>query len=45
MFIDQYYSEQDGTISFTREQGSEFAKRVADDFNPLHDADAKRFCI
>jgi len=45
MFIDQYYSERDGKISFTREQGSDFAKRVADDFNPLHDADAKRFCI
>ena len=45
MFIDQYYSERDGKISFTQEQGSDFAKCVADDFNPLHDVDAKRFCI
>ena len=45
MFIDQYYSERDGRISFTQEQGSDFAKRVADDFNPLHDVGAKRFCI
>jgi hypothetical protein len=45
MFIDQYFSENDGKISFTREQGSNFAKHIADDFNPLHDADAKRFCI
>lgn len=45
MFIDRYYNERDGKVSFTREQGSEFAKQVADDFNPLHDADAKRFCI
>ena len=45
MFIDSYYSQLDGKISFTREQGSDFAKRLADDFNPLHDADAKRFCI
>lgn len=45
MFIDEFYSEQNGTISFTRQQGSDFAKKVADDFNPLHDADAKRFCI
>jgi len=45
MFIDNYFSEQNGNISFTREQGSNFAKRIADDFNPLHDADAKRFCI
>jgi hypothetical protein len=45
MLIDQYYSAQDGKISFTREQGSNFAKQVADDFNPIHDPDARRFCI
>ncbi len=45
MFIDDYCSEANGRISFTRQQGSDFAKRVADDFNPLHDVDAKRFCI
>ena len=45
MNIDQYFSEPNGHISFTREQGSNFAKQMANDFNPLHDADAKRFCI
>tara|TARA_R110002073_G_scaffold193610_1_gene352536 strand:- start:407 stop:1114 length:708 start_codon:yes stop_codon:yes gene_type:complete len=45
MIIDQYFSEPDGRISFTREQGSNFAKQMANDFNPLHNADAKRFCI
>ena len=45
MFIDEYFNEQNGAISFPREQGSHFAKKLADDFNPLHDADAKRFCI
>lgn len=45
MFISAYYSESDGRVSFTREQGSNFAKGIADDFNPLHDAGAKRFCI
>jgi len=45
MLIDQYCTVRDGRLSFTREQGSDFAKRVADDFNPLHDPDAKRFCI
>lgn len=45
MFIDQYYAMRDGRVSFTREQGSDFAKGVAGDFNPLHDADGKRFCI
>ncbi|MEE4144507.1 MAG: DUF3581 family protein [Halieaceae bacterium] len=45
MLIDQYYTAGNGTISFTREQGSNFAKQVADDFNPIHDVDARRFCI
>ncbi len=45
MIIDQYYNEPNGRISFTREQGSNFAKQMARDFNPLHDAEAKRFCI
>lgn len=45
MIIDQYYNQPDGCISFTREQGSKFAKNMAHDFNPLHDVDAKRFCI
>ena len=45
MIIDRYFSEPNGNICFTREQGSNFAKQMADDFNPLHDIDAKRFCI
>jgi hypothetical protein len=45
MNINQYYSEPGGRVCFTREQGSNFAKQMANDFNPLHDADAKRFCI
>ena len=45
MLIDQYYSAHDGKISFTREQGSNFAKQVADDFNPIHDPDSRRFCV
>ncbi|CAA0126204.1 Uncharacterised protein [Halioglobus japonicus] len=45
MIIDQYFSEPNGRISFTRDQGSNFAKQMANDFNPLHNADAKRFCI
>lgn len=27
------------------EQGNNFAKHVADDFNPIHDTDSKRFCV
>lgn len=45
MVISDFFSEKNGSISFTRQQGSDFAKQFADDFNPLHDADAKRFCI
>ena len=45
MIVDQYFSEPNGRVCFTREQGSNFAKHMAGDFNPLHDADARRFCI
>ncbi len=45
MLIDRYYTASNGKISFSREQGSNFAKQVADDFNPIHDIDARRFCI
>lgn len=45
MFIEQYCPINDEKISFTRQQGSDFAKQVADDFNPLHNTDAKRFCV
>lgn len=45
MFIEQYCPIGSEKISFTRQQGSDFAKQVADDFNPLHNVDAKRFCV
>lgn len=45
MQIDSYYSLDDRQLSFSRQQASDFAKRVADDFNPLHDVEAKRFCV
>ena len=45
MFIEQFYSESDQGISFTRQQASNFAKQIANDFNPIHNADAKRFCV
>lgn len=45
MFLDKYYSKVDAKIQFTRQQGSGFAKEIADDFNPLHDPDAKLFCV
>lgn len=45
MLIDKYFTETDQGTLFTRQQACEFAKKVANDFNPLHDADAKRFCV
>lgn len=49
MLVDAFYQQSDAgqssVVSFTREQASRFAKEVADDFNPLHDIDAKRFCV
>ncbi|MFD2167718.1 DUF3581 family protein [Thalassotalea euphylliae] len=45
MFVEKFFNLADGKISYTRKQASEFAKQVADDFNPLHDEDAKRFCV
>lgn len=45
MFIEKYCPINTNKISFTRQQGSDFAKQVADDFNPLHNIDNKRFCV
>ena len=45
-FLEPYYTEIDGNqVSIDAVQGSAFAKHVADDFNPIHDADSKRFCV
>jgi hypothetical protein len=45
MYLKDYYLDEQGTLRITRDQASDFAKRVAGDFNPIHDADAKRFCV
>ncbi|MGZ8215544.1 MAG: DUF3581 domain-containing protein [Methylosarcina sp.] len=45
MFLKDFYGIQDGYVSISAEQASMFAKEVAHDFNPLHDVDAKRFCV
>ncbi|GHE99394.1 DUF3581 family protein [Thalassotalea profundi] len=45
MFLEKYCQNDNEKISFTRQQASDFAKNIADDFNPLHDIDAKRFCV
>lgn len=45
MFLTPYFSTEDNQFQFTREQASHFAKKVAADFNPIHDEDNKRFCV
>lgn len=45
MFLTPYVSTEENKFQFTREQASHFAKKVAGDFNPIHDEDNKRFCV
>ncbi|MGR9085677.1 MAG: DUF3581 domain-containing protein [Gammaproteobacteria bacterium] len=45
MFLKEFYKIHDGCVSISAEQASMFAKELAHDFNPLHDVDAKRFCV
>jgi hypothetical protein len=45
MNIQKYYSLDGSKLSFSRQQASDFAKKVAGDFNPIHDTDSKRFCV
>ncbi|SEK94823.1 Protein of unknown function [Colwellia chukchiensis] len=45
MFLEKYCHISNDKVSFTRQQASDFAKQIADDFNPLHNIDAKRFCV
>lgn len=45
MLLDKYVNQSNAGFSFSRKQASEFAKQIATDFNPIHDEDAKRFCV
>ncbi len=45
MFLTPYFSTEDNQFQFTREQASHFAKKVAADFNPIHEKTNKRFCV
>lgn len=46
MFLNQYCTKFDNnTFSFSRQQSSDFAKTVANDFNPIHDVEARKFCV
>lgn len=45
MQITDFFNLDEQNLSFTRQQGSDFAKKIANDFNPIHDTDHKRFCV
>ncbi|MES9855499.1 MAG: DUF3581 family protein [Sedimenticola sp.] len=45
MLLDNYFTELNDNIQFSRKQASQFAKEVAEDFNPIHNTDAKLFCV
>ncbi|MCC5452123.1 MULTISPECIES: DUF3581 family protein [Gammaproteobacteria] len=45
MILDAFVSRHGDAFSFTRQHSCNFAKKIAGDFNPIHDVDAKRFCV
>jgi hypothetical protein len=45
MFLKDFYDIKADGVQIAAQQASMFAKEVAHDFNPLHDVDAKRFCV
>jgi hypothetical protein len=45
MRLEDYFDSDGERVHFSRRQASDFAKRVAGDFNPIHDMGSKRFCV
>ena len=45
MFLDAFFQQQQSVITISPEQASRFAKSIANDFNPIHDPEHKRFCV
>lgn len=45
MHLNNYFQQQGHQIHYSRQQASDFAKQIAGDYNPIHDADAKMFCV
>jgi len=45
MLLNNFYHQEDQFVRISRQQASDFAKSIAGDFNPIHDVDAKRFCV
>lgn len=45
MFLDEFHKAEGNTVRISAQQASRFAKEIADDFNPIHNPDAQRFCV
>ncbi len=45
MYLDPFHTDTAHQIRIAAPQASRFAKEVAGDFNPIHDPQAKRFCV
>lgn len=45
MFLSPFHQATPEGVRISPRQASRFAKEVAGDFNPIHDPDAKRFCV
>lgn len=45
MFLQSFFSQNGNQLSISAEQGSQFAKHVCNDYNPIHDVESKRFCV
>lgn len=45
MFLDDFHTRVQGHVRISAEQASRFAKHIAGDYNPIHNTDARRFCV
>ena len=45
MFLQSFFSQNGNQLSISAEQGSQFAKQICNDYNPIHDIESKRFCV
>lgn len=45
MFLDDFHTPAGERVCISAEQASRFAKGIAGDYNPIHNPDARRFCV
>ncbi len=45
MFLAPFFNKRGQSVQVSDQQASDFARNIAGDLNPIHDVDAKRFCV